>query len=137
MAKRKNSRKALAVALGIMGVAGLSVASASTLDITNNDANVAVGSRDFAAACDDAVNVDYEYDLATGKYTQLVISDIDADCAGLSLDWTLNTSGATDPSDTDVTVPTPTTPGDPVSITVGISNVDLTDDLDSIDIAIY
>jgi len=129
MAKKKNSRKALAVALGIMGVAGLSVASASQLTINTDDDNVAVGSVTIDAACDDAVTVDFNFDLATGNYTTVAISDIDGNCNGKSLQWTLNTSAATNPTGT-ITVAG-------ASVTGNISAVPLTADLTSIDIAIY
>ncbi|MCB2412809.1 hypothetical protein LGT39_08115 [Demequina sp. TTPB684] len=137
MAKKKNSRKALAVALGIMGVAGLSVASASQLTLNVNDDNIAVGTNTFAAACDDAVTIDYTYDLPTGKYTNLVISDIDAGCVGNTLEYTLSDdSPASIVSDT-VTVVAPVAPATTSTVTVSISTVDLTTTLGSIDVAIY
>ena len=129
MAKKKNSRKALAVALGIMGVAGMSVASASQLTINTDDNNIAVGSVAIDAACDDAVTVDFDFDLNAGTYTSVTITDIDAACAGKSLQWTLNTSEATDPSATVTVAGT--------SVTGSITSVPLTADLNSIDIAIY
>src|SRR5690606_35067545 len=94
MAKKNNSRKVLAVALGIVGVAGLSLASASTLTVNVNDDNIAVGTNTFDAACDDAVTVDYTYDLVNNTYDELLISDIAAACNGLDLDYNLVTSGA-------------------------------------------
>ncbi len=130
MAKKKNSRKALAVALGIMGVAGLSVASASQLTINTNDDNVAVGSVNIAAACDDEVTVDFNFDLATGQYTTVSITDIATGCAGKSLTWTLNTSAASDPTGTVASLAG-------TSVTGNIAAVPLTADLNSIDIAIY
>lgn len=60
MAKKKNSRKALAVALGIMGIAGLSVASASQLTLTAGN-EVAIGTDTFAACDTDGVDVGYTY----------------------------------------------------------------------------
>ena len=130
MAKKKNSRKALAVALGIMGVAGLSVASASQLTINTDDENVAVGSVNIAAACDDEVTVDFNFDLATGQYTTVSITDIETGCAGKSLTWTLNTSEATDPTGTVASLSA-------TSVTASIAAIPLTADLNSIDIAIY
>src|SRR5680860_865023 len=47
MAKKKNARKALAAALGIMGIAGLSVASASTL-LLDASPEVGIGVKAFA-----------------------------------------------------------------------------------------
>lgn len=89
MAKKKNSRKALAVALGIMGVAGLSVASASNLTINSAD-NVAAGTTAIAAACDNAVTVTYTIDAAAKNYTGIVVSDIAAGCDTKSLQLSLN-----------------------------------------------
>jgi hypothetical protein len=130
MAKKKNSRKALAVALGILGVAGLSVASASQLTVNVNDDNIAVGTNTFAAACDDAVDVGYTYDISTGNYTALTISDINANCANNSLQYTLNTSAA-DPT----AIVTVGEGG--ADVVVDISSIALTANLTSIDIAIY
>lgn len=129
MAKnKKNSRKALAAALGIMGIAGLSMASASQLTVNVTDSNIAVGQGSFDAACDTAVDVSYTYSIAGGTYTNLVISGIAAECVGLDLTYTLATSGATDPSGT-VAIASD-------SVTVSISGVALTADLETIDIAI-
>ncbi len=89
MAKKKNSRKALAVVLGIMGVAGLSVASASNLDITSTR-NVAAGSTPILAACDDAVNVTYTLDAAAKNYTAIVVSGISATCDTRTMQYALN-----------------------------------------------
>jgi hypothetical protein len=63
MAKKKNSRKVLAVALGIMGIAGLSLASASQLTI-NPSNEVAMGVSLAFTECDNAVGITYGYDAA-------------------------------------------------------------------------
>jgi uncharacterized membrane protein len=130
MAKKKNSRKALAVALGIMGIAGLSVASASQLTVNVNDDNIAVGTNTFAAACDDAVDVDYTYLISANTYDELTISGVDTTCATKSLEYTLATSAG------DVTAVV-TVGALGVVAPIDISTVALTEDLDSIDIAIY
>ncbi|WP_291379470.1 hypothetical protein [Demequina sp.] len=135
MAKKKNSRKALAVALGIMGVAGLSVASASQLTVNVNDDNIAVGTGSFLAACDTAVDVDYTYNAAMTEYVNLTISDIDADCADAeSLSYTIN--GTTAASTTYTESGTVTTPLG-TSVVVDLTGVPLTTSLDSIDIQIF
>jgi hypothetical protein len=81
MAKKKNSRKVLAVALGIMGIAGLSLASASQLNITATP-NISTGTQTFGDPCDDAVNV--AYTLAgtsiAPTFTDVKISGIAAAC---------------------------------------------------------
>lgn len=126
MAKKKNSRKALAAALGVLGIAGLSLASASNL-IVNTTPNIAVGEGTFAAACDTSVDVDYTYNAAAGTYTNLVISDIAPACNGLDLTYALTTTGA-DPSATVAISGT--------SVTIDISSLALSVDLTSIDIVI-
>lgn len=57
MAKKNNMRKYAAVALGIVGVAGLSLASAAQLTV--NTEEIAVGSKTFAACDTDGINVAY------------------------------------------------------------------------------
>jgi len=95
MAKKKNSRKVLAVALGIMGIAGLSLASASQLNITASD-NLATGTQVFGSPCDDVVNVAYTTGgTATAPtYTGVDISGIAALCQtqGKTLSYTVNYS---------------------------------------------
>lgn len=88
MAQKKNkSRKALAVALGIMGIAGLSVASASQLTVTPGN-EAAIGVATFAS-CDTAVAVDYAYNTTTFNLTTLTVSDIAAGCATEPITYSL------------------------------------------------
>jgi len=54
---KKNMRKYAAVALGILGVAGLSLASASQLNVTTD--TIAVGSSTFTSCDTDGINVGY------------------------------------------------------------------------------
>ena len=78
----KNKRKFAAVLLGIVGVAGLSVASASTLTV-DTDTEVALGTDVFAPCqtAADAVTVDYGYD-ANFKIDEVTVSGIVAACEG-------------------------------------------------------
>ena len=137
--KKNNSRKALAVALGIMGVAGLSLASASQLTVTPSPANVAVGTGTFAAACDTAVDVSYTYSIATGKYTNLVISNINEGCAAKSLTYTLKNN--VQPTAGTIQTGTVVVPAIAVAatgtVTIPIGTVDLTTGLGAVDIAIF
>ncbi len=96
MAKKKNSRKALAVALGIMGIAGLSVASASTLNLTAGN-EVAIGSDTFAACDTDGVAVDYTYYNNAGTYEidEISITGIDTACNAEAIQFTLADASAT------------------------------------------
>ncbi len=98
MAKKKNSRKALAVALGIMGIAGLSVASASSLNLTAGD-EVGIGVDTFANCQDtDLITVDYNYDSTSMKVTGVTFDGIVAGCEGHDLTFTLDyLSDATPP----------------------------------------
>ncbi|NYI40554.1 hypothetical protein [Demequina lutea] len=96
MAKKKNSRKVLAVALGIMGIAGLSVASASSLPVTAGN-EVAIGVDTFAPCDSDGVKVDYTYakDTATIPVTsgyiisKVTVSGISTNCDGKDIRLTL------------------------------------------------
>ncbi len=92
--KKNNSRKALAVALGIMGVAGLSLASASQLTVNPAD-EVQVGVGTFAN-CQGAtpVTVDYTYDTTTAtttsKVKDITFKGILPACVGKSFTFTLD-----------------------------------------------
>ena len=89
MASRKNrSRKSLAVALAIVGVAGLSMASAAQLTVTSGPVAAGVS---VDAACDTAVSVSYGTVFSGGAYVvnQVNITGIAPACAGKTLDFTL------------------------------------------------
>jgi len=131
MAKKRNSRKVLAVVLGVAGIAGISMASASTLTVTPSTSNIAVGSGTFAAACDDAVSVTYTYDAATLKYTTMVVNGINAACSGKTMTFKLNTSGATDPTGTAVLTAATSQTFDLTAANVSVSN-----SLDTVDLVI-
>lgn len=93
MASRKNrSRKSLAVALAIVGVAGLSMASAAQLTVTSD--TVAAGVS-VDAACDTAVAVSYGTAFSAGEYVvdEVTITGIAAGCENAVLDFTLLDSG--------------------------------------------
>ena len=95
MAKKHNSRKSLAIALGIVGIAGLSMASAAQLTVASS--TVAAGTV-AVSGCDAAVSVNYTTAWATGGYqvTSINVTGIDATaCAGLTVRATLtDTAGA-------------------------------------------
>ncbi len=99
MAKKKNSRKALAVALGIMGIAGLSVASASTLNVSAGN-EVAIGTDTFAPCDTDGVTVNYDYATNASTpsgygITNITVTGIDAGCAGEELTLSLEDDATT------------------------------------------
>jgi hypothetical protein len=87
MAKKKNSRKVLAVALGIMGVAGLSLASASSLTV-NPSNEVAMGVSLAFTSCDDIVGITYGYDAAY-KINSVTITGIADACLGKPLTFSI------------------------------------------------
>ena len=133
--KKNNSRKALAVALGVMGVAGLSLASASQLTVNTTSANVAVGQGTFAAACDTAVDVAFVPNIASNNYGTLTISDIDAACGdGEQLLYTVNITSSANVAST-VTGTIPANLG--TSATVSLAAVPLSSTVNSIDVTIY
>lgn len=88
MAKKKNSRKALAVALAVVGVAGLSIASASTLTITPPQ-NIATGNVAVTAACDAAVTAAFNTAWNTGTKVHDIsginVTNISPTCNGLDI----------------------------------------------------
>lgn len=131
--KKNNSRKALAVALGIMGVAGLSLASASQLTVNPTASNIAVGQGTFASSCDTAVDVAYTYTLTGNTYTALQISDIATDCNGKTLAYTLKDTAGTPATIMNGTV---VVAGTSASINFPASTP-LSTTLGTIDIAIY
>ena len=72
--KKNNKRKVVAVALGLIGIAGLSVASAATLNIdTANE--VAIGSEVFAACADTAL-VSYDYSADVNAPSGYVVDEV-------------------------------------------------------------
>ncbi|WP_062077891.1 hypothetical protein [Demequina globuliformis] len=100
MAKTKNSaRKYAAVALGLVGIAGLSLASAAQLTVNEDSPLVGVST---GAECDTAVNVDYTTTYAGGVFSAATVevSDINVaspgGCVGRELIvYVLDVSGAT------------------------------------------
>jgi hypothetical protein len=133
--KKNNKRKYAAVVLGIVGVAGLSMASASNLAITSAP-NIATGTQTIDAACDGTVAVDYTnaYNATTHvyDYTEIVISGVDGTaCNGLTMSWKLHYNSGSEISGT-VPVVTGTN-----SYTVDIADLEGNNTtLDDIDITI-
>lgn len=87
--KKSRSRKSLAVALAIVGVAGLSMASAAQLTVTSD--TVAAGVS-VVSACASSVGVHYGTGLVSGAYdvTSVTIDGLTAGaCTGRTLDFTL------------------------------------------------
>ncbi len=71
-------RKAAAVAIAIVGVAGLSLAAAAQLNITTD--TLGAGTQAIAACDTDGINVDYT--VVGDKVTEILLSGIADACAG-------------------------------------------------------
>lgn len=87
-------RKSAAVALAIVGVAGLTLASAAQLNI--NSASLGAGTE-VVASCDaDGVDVGFDTTFASTTYnaTDVNITNIDATCAGQDIAIQLTDGGA-------------------------------------------
>ena len=93
---RRSSRKSLALALAIVGVAGLSMASAAQLTVNSTDV---VAGVDTVGACDgDGVTVTYSptYTVGTGyTVSSVTIGDLnDGTCTGTVLATATGAGGA-------------------------------------------
>lgn len=81
-------RKSAAIALAIIGVAGLSLASAAQLNV--NASSLGAGTT-LVASCDDAVDVAFTNIVTAGAYMvdDVIVSDIAAACDGLTIGITV------------------------------------------------
>lgn len=86
-------RKSAAIALAVVGIAGLSLASAAQLNV--NSSALGAGTT-VVASCDDAVDVDFTTAYATGSYqaSAITVSDIADTCEGQLIRVTV-TAGST------------------------------------------
>ena len=106
-----NRRKSAAIALAVIGIAGLSLASASTLDLTGGALQAGVTSLNGCQPETDAVTVGFGApSFAGGEYgvSSVVLKGIDAACKGSTVKVTLldaATSGAAIGSEYSVTLP--------------------------------
>lgn len=64
MSKSSNRRKTIAIALAVLGIAGLSLASASTLNLSSS-ATIQSGSVDIAADCQGSAKVPVTFGAPT------------------------------------------------------------------------
>lgn len=80
----KKSRKGLALGLAVLGVAGLSLASAATLTI--NSATLGSGVKVVASCDTDGIDVSYGTSFAATipgyKVATVTLKNVDATCAG-------------------------------------------------------
>ena len=95
--KSTKGRKSAAIALAIVGVAGLSLASAAQLGVTSN--TLQAGTVNVSSCDSDGVNVAYTTGFANGTYgvTAVTVSGINVTpvtgCLGRKLDLTLFDNG--------------------------------------------
>lgn len=83
-------RKAAALAIAVVGVAGLSLAAAAQLTVNNT--TLQAGTTTVDAACDDdGVTMDYEYTFDAGEYvlSAVEVTGIDEACETDSIGVTL------------------------------------------------
>lgn len=96
--KKNNKRKVVAVALGLVGIAGLSVASAATLTVEAAN-EVAIGSDTFAA-CAETASVDYSYVVDTSVPSGYAVDEVtvvitDGNCADADIEVSFDGHAAT------------------------------------------
>ena len=87
---KRGTRKYLAAALAVAGVAGLSLAAAATLNVTTSK-EIAIGSGTFAPCDADGVNVSYDYAKSGANFiiNEVTISGIDTACNGEAIAFSL------------------------------------------------
>lgn len=102
---KKGTRKYVAAALAVAGVAGLSMAAASTLTV-NTSKEVAIGSGTFAPCDADGVTVSYGYAKSGANYLikNVTVSGIDAACNGEKIALSLANAAGTQLATTTGTV---------------------------------
>lgn len=130
LAKPGFSRAALAAGLGVLGIAGMSVASA-TQDAAVTSQAQAVGAGQFVSTCDKAVSVWFTYDVAAGTHTELIVSEISQECIGRMVTIELhNEAGAPMP----LTVSTASVASD--MAVFDITELNLAEKIGSVDVVI-
>jgi hypothetical protein len=131
MHTKKTHRKVVAVALGVLGVAGLSLASASTLNV-NAGSNIQAG-VDTVAACQGVTPVAAAFGaptLTSGAYktTSVTLSGIVTACAGKSLKVAFLDSANTSVESSVITLPSvgsPTLAAQVVAVGAGMDSAAL------------
>ena len=81
-------RKSAAIAIAIVGIAGLSLAAAAQLNV--NASSLGAGT-DLVASCDNAVDVDFTNSVVSGAYvvSSVTVSGIAEACEGLTIGITV------------------------------------------------
>jgi hypothetical protein len=120
MASKNNKRKYAAIALGIVGIAGLSLASAAQLNVTDSSPLVGVSVNGECQPAAEVVNVAYDTSFTNGAFniTNIKLTGINAACNGKPVTvYMLNQAGAQvgatfsgTAAAAGVTIPVPTTP---------------------------
>jgi hypothetical protein len=120
MSKSTNRRKSIAIALAVLGVAGLSLASASTLGLTGTP-TVQSGILAVNADCQKIGPIAVAFDAPTlvgGRYVPVNVSltNIDPDCVGRNYKVALLKSDGTSIESNPTLVPAAS--GTPLSATI-------------------
>ena len=109
------SRKSAAIALAVVGVAGLSLAAAAQLTVNNTTLQAGATTIDAECDADGVVAMDYDYTFTAGAYvlSAVNVTGIDADCITDMIGVTLipETGSAISLTDTAVTGATATWTG--------------------------
>jgi len=145
--KSKKTRKALAVGLAVVGVAGMSLAAASQLSLTNNT-KFQAGSTTITADCQGTTNIPVTFgtptlNSTTGVYSaQSVIfsgvKSLAAECGGLTYKVAVKTpSGWSEVTTGTPTVPTTTAAGSTSVLTVAIPAGVVANDISGVSLTIY
>jgi len=102
---KKGTRKYFAAAIAVAGIAGLSLAAASTLTV-NTSKEVAIGSGTFAPCDSDGVTVAYGYAKSGANYLikNVTVSGIAATCSGEKIAISLANAAGTQLATTSGTV---------------------------------
>jgi hypothetical protein len=92
--KRNRSRKSLAVALAIVGVAGLSMASAAQLNVTSDTVAAGVSVVGSCQPSGTPVNVGYVTTFTAGVYnvSSVTVTGLVSACVGKSVELSLMSS---------------------------------------------
>jgi len=98
---KKGARKYVAAGLAIVGVAGLSLAAASTLNVTTSK-EVAIGSGTFAPCDTNGVKVGYDYVKSGASYIikNVTVSDIATECNGEKIVLAIGNAAGTELANT-------------------------------------
>nr|WP_297426098.1 hypothetical protein [uncultured Actinotalea sp.] len=123
-------RKTAAVALAVVGVAGLTLASAAQVDVDSQQ--IGAGTA-VVGSCDDVVDVTFgnAYDAGAYRVTSVVVADVAAACDGSTLAVTL-----VDPADAALVEVSGTVSGGSLSLDVPAASLPAAEDVAGVAVVI-